>query len=105
MLLSPTDSLPPALACIECRHLKVALHYLHFPSYCSSETLFPPINDLPVIRLRETIAANKGLAARVENLEHSQQRTSSILEVLVDEIDSLKALPPPRAKRKIGFDL
>jgi phage regulator Rha-like protein len=56
------------------------------------------------VRLREMIAANKDLAARVEKLEQSQRQTASILEVLVDEIDSLKALPPP-SKRKIGFDL
>lgn len=57
------------------------------------------------VRLREMIAMNKDLAARVEKLEHGQRRTSSILEVLVDEIDGLKALPPPPPKRKIGFDL
>jgi hypothetical protein len=57
------------------------------------------------VRLREMIAMNKDLAARVEKLEHSHRQTSSILKVLVDEIDSLKALPPPPPKRKIGFDL
>jgi hypothetical protein len=56
------------------------------------------------VRLREMIAANKDLAARVEKLEHGQRRTSSIIEVLVDEIDKMKALPAP-SKRKIGFDL
>jgi hypothetical protein len=56
------------------------------------------------VRLREMIAANTDLAARVEKLEHGHRQTASILEVLVDEIDGLKALPPP-SKRKIGFDL
>jgi hypothetical protein len=56
------------------------------------------------VRLREMIAANKDLAARVKKLEHGQRQTASIIEVLVDEIDNMKALPPP-PKRKIGFDL
>jgi hypothetical protein len=56
------------------------------------------------VRLREMIAANKDLAARVEKLEHGHRQTSSIIEVLVDEIDRMKA-PPPSPKRKIGFDL
>ena len=56
------------------------------------------------VRLREMIAANKDLAARVEKLEHGQRQTASIIDVLVDEIEHMKALPPP-TKRKIGFDL
>jgi hypothetical protein len=56
------------------------------------------------VRLREMIAANKDLAARVEKLEQGQRQTASIIEVLVDEIDSMKVLPPS-PKRKIGFDL
>ena len=56
------------------------------------------------VRLREMIAANKDLAVRVEKLEHGQRQVSSIIEVLVDEIEHMKRLPPP-AKRKIGFDL
>ena len=56
------------------------------------------------VRLREMIAANKDLAARVEKLEHGQRRIGSIIEVLVDEIEHMKTLPPP-SKRKIGFDL
>jgi hypothetical protein len=55
-------------------------------------------------RLREMIAANKDLASRIEKLEHGQRRIGSIIEVLVDEIEHMKALPPPN-KRKIGFDL
>ena len=56
------------------------------------------------IHLREMIAHNKDLAVRVEKLEAGQRQVSSIIEVLVDEIDHMKRLPPP-SKRKIGFDL
>jgi hypothetical protein len=56
------------------------------------------------VRLREMIAANKDLAARVEKLEHGQRQTASIIEVLVDEIEQMKALPPV-TKRRIGFRL
>lgn len=56
------------------------------------------------VHLREMIAANKDLAIRVEKLETNQRQVSSIIEVLVDEIEHMKKLPvPPR--RKIGFDL
>jgi phage regulator Rha-like protein len=61
------------------------------------------------VRMRELIAANKDLAARIEKLEHSQDRTVSVIEVLVEDIDRLgeevkwmKALPEPQ-KRGIGF--
>jgi len=56
------------------------------------------------VRLREMLVANKDLAARVEKLERGQGQISSIIEVLVNEIEHMKALPPPN-KRKIGFDL
>ncbi len=63
------------------------------------------------VRMRELIAANKDIAARVEKLERSHDRTASVIEILVDDIDRLardvkdmKALPTP-SKRKIGFDL
>jgi hypothetical protein len=59
--------------------------------------------------MRELIAANKDIAARVEKLERSHDRTSSVIEILVDDIDRLagdvkqmKAIPPS-TKRKIGF--
>jgi hypothetical protein len=50
------------------------------------------------VRLRDVIAANKELAARVEKLEQNQGRAASILGVLVIEIEDLKALPalPPK---------
>jgi len=63
------------------------------------------------VRMRELIAANKDIAARVEKLEQGHDRAASVIEVLVEDIDRLaqdvrkmKALPAPR-KRKIGFDL
>ena len=56
------------------------------------------------LHLREMIVTNKDLAIRVEKLEKGQRQVSSIIEVLVDEIEHMKALPPP-SKRKIGFGL
>ena len=56
------------------------------------------------VHLREMIAANKDLAQRVEKLETGQRQVASIIDVLVDEIEHMKRLPPP-SKRKIGFDL
>ena len=63
------------------------------------------------VRLREMIAANKDVADRIEKLERSHERTASVIEVLVEEIDGLarelkgmKALPSSPG-RKIGFDL
>ena len=63
------------------------------------------------VRLREMIAANKDLAARIEKLEAGHNQTASIIDVLVGEIESvardvrqMKALPSP-SKRRIGFDL
>lgn len=61
------------------------------------------------IRLRELIASNRDVAARVEKLERGHEQVASVIEVLVDDIDRLthdvkqmKALPPPK-KRRIGF--
>ena len=63
------------------------------------------------VRMREMIASNKDIAARVEKLERSHDRSASVIEILVEDIDRLahevkemKALPPV-TKRKIGFDL
>jgi hypothetical protein len=57
------------------------------------------------------MASNKDIAARVEKLEHGHNRSSSVMEILVEDIDRLahevkemKALPPI-TKRKIGFRL
>jgi hypothetical protein len=63
------------------------------------------------IHMRELMASNKDIAARVEKLERGHDRTASVIEVLVDDIDRLarevkdmKALPPV-TKRRIGFVL
>lgn len=63
------------------------------------------------VRLRELIISNKDIAARVEKLERGHDRTASVIEVLVEDIDRLarevkdmKALPPVK-KRRIGFVL
>jgi hypothetical protein len=63
------------------------------------------------VRMRELMAANKDIAARVEKLERGHNRTASVIEVLVDDIDRLarevkdmKALPPVK-RRRIGFVL
>jgi hypothetical protein len=56
------------------------------------------------VLLREMIAANKDLAERVRKLETSQHDIVSVIDVLVKEIQNMKALPLP-SKGKIGFDL
>ena len=63
------------------------------------------------VRLRQMIEQNQDIAARVKKLERGQERTASIIEVLVEDIDRLahevkhmKALPLS-PKRKIGFRL
>jgi hypothetical protein len=61
------------------------------------------------VRMRELMASNKQIAARVEKLERGRDCTASVIEVLVEDIDRLarevrdiKALPPV-PKRRIGF--
>jgi hypothetical protein len=61
------------------------------------------------IRMREIIAGNKDLTARVEKLERGHDNAASVIEVLVEDIDRLsddveqmKAIPA-RPKRRIGF--
>ena len=63
------------------------------------------------VRMRELMAANKDIAARVEKLERGHGRTASVIQVLVEDIDRLarevkdmKTLPPA-PKRRIGFVL
>jgi hypothetical protein len=59
--------------------------------------------------MRELMESNRAIAARVEKLERGHDRTASVIEVLVDDIDRLarevkdmKSLPPAK-KRRIGF--
>jgi hypothetical protein len=54
------------------------------------------------VRLREMIAAHKDLAERMEKLEAGHAQHASIIDLLVEEIKSIKALPEPSEKR-IGF--
>ena len=63
------------------------------------------------VRMRRLIEHNKEIAARIAKLEDGQSRTSSVIEILVEDIDRLarevkdmKTLPPA-SKRRIGFDL
>jgi hypothetical protein len=63
------------------------------------------------VRMRELMASNKDIAVRVEKLERGHDRSASVIEILVEDIDRLahevkemKALPPV-TKRKIGFRL
>jgi len=53
------------------------------------------------VRLREMIAANRELAERFGKLEASHAEHASVLNWLVQQIKSMKALPPP--KKRIGF--
>jgi hypothetical protein len=61
------------------------------------------------VRMRELIAANKDLSTRIGKLERGHNRTASVIEVLVEDIDRLAGevklmkLIPPSSKRRIGF--
>lgn len=63
------------------------------------------------IRLREMVMQSKDIAARVEKIERKQDRTASVIEVLVEDIDKLadevKRMKhvSPQTKQKIGFAL
>lgn len=39
------------------------------------------------VRIRETMATNKDIAARIEKLERRHNRTASVIEALVEDID------------------
>jgi ORF6N domain len=61
------------------------------------------------VRMRELVAADKDIAVRVDNLDRSQKRAASVIEILIEDIDRvakdvrrMKGLPLPK-KRKIGF--
>src|SRR5579864_6523721 len=54
------------------------------------------------VQIRELLASNKDLAARVEKLEAGQQEHASIIGILAEEIDQLKLLPDP-PKHPFGF--
>jgi phage regulator Rha-like protein len=63
------------------------------------------------VRMRELMASNKDIEALVDKLERGHDRTASVIEMLVEDIDRLarevkdmKALPRV-TKRRIGFIL
>lgn len=68
-----------------------------------------PLGHSAFVRLRELIATNKDIAARVEKLERNHDRTASVSEVLVEDIDRLgrkveQIKPPsPYSRRRIGY--
>jgi hypothetical protein len=61
------------------------------------------------VRMRELIATNKDIASRVEKLERGHDRTASVIEVLVEDIDRLGRRveqfkgPSPYSRRRIGY--
>lgn len=61
------------------------------------------------MRLREITASHKDLAARIEQLEQSHERSDSVIEILVEDIEKLSReiqkmqSPPEVKKRPIGF--
>jgi phage regulator Rha-like protein len=55
------------------------------------------------VKLREILATHKDLAARMEKLETAQKRHASVINILVEEIEELKQLPPEPPKRRISF--
>jgi hypothetical protein len=55
------------------------------------------------VRLREILATHKDLAARIDKIEVSQDQHASVINILAEEIDNLKQLPPDPPKRRIGF--
>lgn len=55
------------------------------------------------VHLREVIAANKDLAARIEKLESGHGQHASIISLLAKEIQALKILPDPPPRHPIGF--
>jgi len=56
------------------------------------------------VRLREMLAANRQLAARIEELEDRLQTHDSTIQKIIDTIKKLMA-PPSRARHRIGFEL
>ncbi|MBI1739403.1 MAG: ORF6N domain-containing protein, partial [Candidatus Koribacter versatilis] len=56
------------------------------------------------VRLREMLAANRQLAARIEELEDRLQTHDSTIQKIIDTIKKLMT-PPSRLRRRIGFEL
>ena len=54
------------------------------------------------IQMREMLATDKDLAARLQKLETRQKRHTSILALIIEDIKKLKQ-EPATPKRRIGF--
>lgn len=65
--------------------------------------------NIAFVRMREIMAHNRELAARMEKLERNHDHTSSVIEVIVEDIDRLAQEidliknPPVMPKRKTGY--
>ena len=55
------------------------------------------------VELRDRIANQRALAARIDKLEVNQDQHSSVINLLAEEIDNLKLLPLDPPKHRIGF--
>ena len=55
------------------------------------------------VKLRDLIASHKDLAARIEKLELGQDQHASVINLLAEDIENLKLLPPEESKKRIGF--
>lgn len=51
----------------------------------------------------QKVIIDADLAARIEKIEASQDQHASVINILAEEIDNLKQLPPDPPKRRIGF--
>jgi hypothetical protein len=56
------------------------------------------------IRLRETLSANRQIAARIEELETRLETHDGAIQDIIDAIRRLMK-PPEQRRRRIGFDL
>jgi hypothetical protein len=54
------------------------------------------------VRLRETLARNKSLAARLAELERRMENSEMRIDEIIDAIRAL-AMPPAKPARQIGF--
>ena len=75
----------------------------------SDRALQMSIAIVRTVRTRELMESSRSIAARVEKIERGQDRTASVIEVLVDDLDrsaregrDMKSIPPPK-NRRIGF--
>lgn len=55
------------------------------------------------VHMREFIVEHKDISIRVERIENTQKKHSSIITILADEIEKLTKAPEVTPKRKIGF--